>query len=161
MIVRRYLDPFAEINAIRRQINEAFGDLAETITPSSWAPAIHLEDRGDAFVLTANLAGVNSDDLNIQVSKDGVSLSGDRKAPENTDAKVLYDDVRYGAFYRLINLPDGVQNDQVEANFNNGVLTLTLPKVVEARNKVVKINVSKLNGNVAPAVEAAPETSEV
>lgn len=154
MIVRRYLDPITEINAIRRQINDAFGDFTtEALSRADWTPAVRLIDQGDEFVLTAHLSGVNAADLDVQVSTDVVSMSGIRKPPEVTadSTKVLYDDTRYGSFHRLVNLPDGVQNGQVSANFDHGVLTLTLPKVVEARNKVVKID---LGGTEAPAIEA-------
>jgi HSP20 family protein len=155
MIIRRYLDPITEINAIRRQINDVFGDLTtEALAKADWAPAIRLVDRGNDFVLTAHLVGVTAADLDVQVSADVVSISGTRQAPEapaEDGAKVLYDDTRYGSFQRMVNLPDAVQNDQVQADFANGVLTLTLPKVVEARHKVVKIS---LGGSEAPAIEA-------
>lgn len=161
MIVRRYLDPFTEINAIRRQLNDAFGDLTETATKATWSPAIRLVDRGDDLVLTVQLAGVHADDLDIQVTAEAISISGDRQAPEVPEtAKLLYDDVRYGAFHRVVSLPDAVQNQNVQADFSNGVLTLTLPKVVEARNKVVKINLGQLNGETAQVEPAAPEATE-
>jgi HSP20 family protein len=157
MLIRRYLDPISEINAIRRQINDVFGDLTtEALTKADWAPALRLVDQGHDFVLPVHLAGVNAADLDVQVSADVVSIAGTRNQPElPTEAKVLYDDTRYGSFHRLVNLPDGVQNDQAVADFTNGVLTLTLPKVVEARNKVVKIN---LGGTESPAIEAAEVT---
>jgi HSP20 family protein len=154
MIVRRYLDPIAEINTIRRQINDAFGDLTtEAVAKSDWAPAVRLVDRGDDFLLTVHLTGVQADDLDVQVSADTVSIAGVRSQPELAEgAKLLYDDARYGSFHRLVNLPDGVQNGSVVADFNQGVLSLTLPKVVEARNKVVKISLG--NGTAAPTLEA-------
>ncbi len=154
MIIRRYLDPITEINAMRRQINDAFGDLtSEALTKTDWAPAVRLVDRSHDFLLTANLAGVAAADLDVQVSADVVSISGSRHQPAAEEGdKVLYDDTRYGNFQRMVNLPDAVENDNVEAHFDHGVLTLTLPKVVEARNKVVKIN---LGGTESPAIEAA------
>ncbi|MBW4482448.1 MAG: Hsp20/alpha crystallin family protein [Tildeniella torsiva UHER 1998/13D] len=155
MIIRRYLDPITEINAIRRQINDVFGDLtSEALTKADWAPAIRLVDRGNDFVLTIHLVGVTAADLDVQVTADSVSIGGIRQAPAapaEEGTQVLYDDTRYGSFQRLVNLPDAVQNDSVEANFTDGVLTLTLPKVVEARNKVVKIS---LGGTASPAIEA-------
>jgi HSP20 family protein len=156
MLIRRYLDPITEINAIRRQINDVFGDLTtEALVKADWAPAIRLVDRGHEFVLTAHLVGVAAADLDVQVSADVVSISGHRQQPEapaEEGTKVLYDDTRYGSFQRMVNLPDAVQNDQVVADFSHGVLNLTLPKVVEARNKVVKIS---LGGTEAPAIESA------
>lgn len=142
MIVRRYLDPLSEINAIRRQINDVFGELTtEAIAKSDWAPAVRLVDQGNEFVLTVHLPGVAAGALDVDVSLDAISIAGTRKQPEvNDGSKVLYDDTRYGTFHRLVNLPDAIQNEQVTADFSHGVLTLVLPKVVEARNKVVKIN---------------------
>jgi HSP20 family protein len=155
MIVRRYFDPITEINALRRQINDVFGDLtSETLAQADWSPAVRLVDDGDNFVLTVHLAGLEAADLDVQASTDAVSVSGRRLQPEVTESvKVLYDDARYGHFHRVVNLPDAVQNDKVAAKFDQGILTLTLPKVVEARNKVVKIN---LGGTAdAPAIEAS------
>lgn len=155
MIVRRYLDPFTEINAIRRQINDAFGDLTtELATQSDWTPAIRLVDRGEDFVLTVLLAGVEANQLDIQVSREAVSIAGQRLAPETVEGTTgLYDDTRYGRFYRLVNLPDAVQNNSVAADFQGGVLTLTLPKVVEAQNKVVKVSLG--GDTAAPTIAAA------
>ncbi|WP_206070745.1 Hsp20/alpha crystallin family protein [Nodosilinea sp. P-1105] len=154
MIVRRYFDPITEINALRRQINDVFGDLtSETMAQSDWSPAIRLVDTGDDFVLTVHLAGVNASDVDAQVSSDAVSVSGRRLQPEvNDSTKVLYDDARYGYFHRVVNLPDAVQNDKAVADFSHGLLTLTLPKVVEARNKVVKINLGATTES--PVIEA-------
>jgi HSP20 family protein len=161
MLIRRYLDPITEINAIRRQINDVFGELTiEALAKADWAPAIRLIDHGNDFVLTAHLVGVTAADLDVQVSADVVSISSSRRQPESPaeeGIKVLYDDTRYGSFQRMVNLPAAVQNDQVTANFSHGVLTLILPKVVEARNKVVKINLegALASGTEAPAIEAS------
>lgn len=154
MIVRRYLDPFTEINAIRRQINDVFGDLTtEVAAKADWTPSVRLVDRGNDFVLTVLLAGVDVADLDIQVSSDTVTLIGKRVAANVVEGTaLLYDDTRYGNFHRQINLPDAVQNNNVQADFNSGVLTLTLPKVVEARNKVVRIT---LGSDATPTIEAA------
>jgi HSP20 family protein len=160
MIVRRYLDPFTEINAIRRQINDIFGDFApETSVQTDWVPAVRLVDSGDEYRLTVYLPGINAADVDVQVTADAVSVSGQRVVAEATeDAKVLYDDARYGHFHRVINLPDAVQNGEAKADFSDGVLTLTLPKVVEARNKVVKISLG--DKAEAPAIEAKEAETE-
>lgn len=155
MIVRHYLDPFTEINAIRRQINDVFGELAGNTPKADWTPALRVVDQGNEFVLKVTLAGVNADDLDIQVSNDAVVISGERKAESTPDdGKLLYEDVRYGHFHRQVNLPDAIQNNNVEANFDNGILTLTLPKVVEAQNKVVKINLGELKDTESRPLEA-------
>lgn len=156
MIVRRYLDPISEINAIRRQINDVFGDFAAEVLPrADWAPSVRLLDQGDHFLLTAHVVGIEPEALDVQVTADTISLEGQRpepKLPEGT--KLLYDDVRYGHFQRVINLPEPIQNNQVTAEFSHGILTLTLPKVVETQTKVVKITLG------TPTLEARPSAGE-
>lgn len=156
MIVRRYLDPIAEINAIRRQINDAFGDFAADVLPrADWVPAVRLLDQGDHFLLTAHLIGLEPEALDVQVTADTISLSGERPEPELPEAaKLLYDDVRYGHFQRVINLPEPIQNGQVTAKFEHGILWLTLPKVAEAQTKVVKISLG------TPTLEASQPPTE-
>ncbi|MEY3297439.1 MAG: hypothetical protein RLZZ597_699 [Cyanobacteriota bacterium] len=156
MIVRRYLDPIAEINAIRRQINDVFGDFAAEVLPrADWAPSVRLLDQGDHFLFMAHLIGIEPESLDVQVTADTISLSGERPELELPEgAKLLYDDVRYGHFQRVINLPEPIQNGQVTAEFERGILTLTLPKVVEAQTKVVKINLG------TPTLEARQPEGE-
>jgi HSP20 family protein len=156
MIVRHYLDPISEINAIRRQINDVFGDFAAEVLPrADWAPAVRLLDQGDHFLLMVHVVGIDPEALDVQVTSDTISLAGQRPAPELAEGtKLLYDDIRYGSFHRVINLPEAVQNSQVTAEFNHGILTLTLPKVVEASAKVVKISLG------APTLAASQPAGE-
>lgn len=144
MIVRRYFDPVAEITALRRQINEVFGDfIPEAAARPDWAPPLRLVDQGDQFELTVYLPGIQPAEVEVQVTRDTVTIGGNR-APLNSKegSKLLYDDIRYGAYHRLVNLPEAVQNEQVTADFSQGVLTLTLPKLVDSRHRVVKVNLA-------------------
>lgn len=144
MIVRRYFDPVAEITALRRQINEVFGDLIpEPAAKPDWAPPLRLVDQGHQFELTVYLPGIQPAEVDVQVTRDTIAISGKRLEVEPTEGrKLLYDDVRYGAYQRLVNLPEAVKNDQVTADFSQGVLTLTLPKVVDSGHRVVKVNLA-------------------
>lgn len=157
MIVRRYWEPFQEMDALRRQLDRVFDDLNSTTEAASttWTPTVRLIDTGDNYQLMAQLPGVNPDDIDIQVSREAIAISGHRSAPDTAEGEqVLFDDIRYGTFRRVLNLPEAVQNDQVHAEYSHGLLTLTLPKVEEARNRVVKINLGELNGSKQPAIEA-------
>ncbi len=161
MIVR-YWQPFEEIDTLRRQFDRAFGDLvsgndAATVT---WTPAVRLVESAEHYTLTAQLAGVSPDDIDIHVTRESVAISGDRPeiaAPEGDT--VLYDNARYGTFRRVVNLPETVRNDAVTAEYTNGLLVLTLPKVEEVVNKVVKISVGQPQPEAQiPAVEADTES---
>lgn len=170
----RYWQPFREIDTLRRQIDDMFGDFSEMTTAvrTDWTPAVRVVDQGDDYVLHMQLPGVAAEDLDIQVTREAIVITGVRRTPEVAEGhKLLFDDLRYGAFRRVVTLPEAIQNGNVQADFSNGLLTLTLPKVVEARNKVVKINLGELKGasapEIAPAAEVAPavntneETSDV
>lgn len=148
----RYWQPFSEIESIRRQLNHAFNELnaAHTETDVTWTPAIEVQDTPDNLVVKAQLAGVDPKEIDVQVTREAVAISGERKSEHKEEhSGYVRSEFRYGKFHRVVQFRVPIQNDQVQADFTNGVLTLTLPKVQEVRNKVVKINLAEL----APATE--------
>ena len=155
MIVR-YWQPLREVDTIRRQMDRLLDDLVETNSDRlSWTPAVELKDTGEVFVLKVQLPGVNEKDLDIQVTKDTVKITGEHhRELQNQENGYYRSEFRYGKFSRMVRLPIAVHNDQVQANCNNGILSLTLPKVVEAQNKVVKVNL----GGLGVAEPQAPDT---
>ena len=158
-MLMRYWQPFTEIETIRQQLDKAFDQLATTRDNSetTWMPAVELVDAGDNFVLKAQLPGIDPKNIDVQVSREAISISGERSY-ENTDEKSGYvrSEFRYGKFHRVLPLPAHIQNDSVQAEYKDGILMLTLPKVTEARNKVVKINLAEIAGDSTnPALEQA------
>jgi HSP20 family protein len=149
-MLMRYWQPFTEIETIRQELDKAFDQRAATRDNSeaTWMPAVQLVDAGDNFVLKAQLPGIDPKDVDVQVSREAISISGERHY-ENTDEKSGYvrSEFRYGKFHRVLPLPTHIQNDSVQAEYQEGILTLTLPKVTEARNKVVKINLAQIAGS--------------
>jgi HSP20 family protein len=158
MLMRSW-QPFTEIETIRQQLDKAFDQLATARDNSeaAWMPALELADTGDNFVLKAQLPGIDPKDIDVQVTPEAISISGERRY-ENTDEKSGYvrSEFRYGKFHRVPPLPAAIQNDSVQADYKDGILMLTLPKVTEARNKVVKINFAEIAGaSTTPALEQA------
>jgi HSP20 family protein len=158
-MLMRYWQPFTEIETIRQQLDKVFDQRAATRNKSeaTWMPAMELADTGDNFVLKAQLPGIDPKDVDVQVTPEAISISGERRY-ENTDAKSGYvrSEFRYGKFHRVLPLPAHIQNDSVQAEYKDGILMLTLPKVTEARNKVVKINLAEIAGpSTTPALEQA------
>ena len=146
-MLMRYWQPFTSIETIRQELDKAFDQRAATRDNSeaTWMPAVELVDAGDNFVLKAQLPGIDPKDVDVQVTREAISISGERRY-ENTDEKSGYvrSEFRYGKFHRVLPLPTHIQNDSVQAEYKEGILTLTLPKVTEARNKVVKINLAQI-----------------
>ena len=158
-MLMRYWQPFTEIETIRQQLDKVFDQRAATRDNSeaTWMPALELVDAGDNFVLKAQLPGIDPKDIDVQVTPEAISISGERRY-ENTEEKPRYvrSEFRYGKFHRVLPLPAHIQNDSVQAEYKDGILMLTLPKVTEARNKVVKINLGQIAGaSTNPALEQA------
>jgi len=95
---------------------------------SLWVPQVETVRRGDRFVIRADLPGMKKDDIRIHVDDDAVSISGERRSRQQEERDGLFTSERsYGSFYRTVPLPEGVNADQCEAQFNDGVLEISLP----------------------------------
>jgi HSP20 family protein len=153
VMIVRYWQPLREVDTIRRQMDRLLDDLVETNSDRlSWTPAIELKDAGDAFVLGVQLPGINERDLDIQVTKDTVKIAGEHhRDPQNQENGYYRSEFRYGKFSRMVRLPIAVQNDRVQASYKDGILSLTLPKVVEVQSKVVKVNLGGLGASESQA----------
>ncbi|ALF53883.1 heat-shock protein Hsp20 [Nostoc piscinale CENA21] len=158
----RYFQPIRELENLRRQMDLVFDELSAqttqtTETATTWSPAIELIDAGDSLIFKAQLPGITAQNLDVQVTRDAVSIVGNRqRLSQNTN--YLHSEFRYGKFQRVVNLPIAVQNDKVQAEFQDGILTLTLPKVEEVRNRVVKINLGGVTGSSSTSVDTNAQT---
>lgn len=110
----------------------------------AFMPAVEMKETPDAIHLKLEVPGLEAKDLDVQVTQEAVSISGERKSESKTEENgVTRSEFRYGSFRRVIPLPVRIQNDKVEAEFKNGVLTLNLPKTEEEKNQVVKVNLEQ------------------
>lgn len=127
--------PFLEINSVQRQIDQLFQEVLPT-TSSVSRPPVEISVNEDSVQLKIELPGVDIKDIDVEVSKQMVAINGQRQRPAEVENSEFY----YGKFSRLITLPVEVQNSQVTANYQDGILYLTLPKASAEKNKVVKVN---------------------
>ena len=138
-------EPFREINTLRRQMDRLFEDMGsltgwERPERLTYAPAIELKETDEAMILKAQVPGIEAKDLDVEVTRDSVILSGEHRQEERTEEKGYYrSEFRYGSFRRVVPLPTEVKTDKVKAEFKDGVLMLTLPKIEEEVRKAVKI----------------------
>ena len=145
MAIVRY-NPWREMNSLQRQLNRLFDD---ALIPENWGefgnlskiPAAELTETEDAVHLKLEVPGMSAKDLDIQVTADRVSISGERKSETKTEDKgVTRSEFHYGQFSRVIPLPVRIQNTNVTAEYKDGILNLTLPKAEEEKHKVVKVS---------------------
>ena len=98
---------------------------------------VNVRDEQDAYVLSALVPGIKSDEVNIQILEDVVRIEAEYKADENDG--YLVHELPSGSFTRTLRLPAPIDAEHVEADVTNGVLTLKLPKAESARPKQIKI----------------------
>ena len=156
--------PFGQIDPLRQQIDRIFEEMEDTDRDSyfTWTPAVELVDNQDNLILRMQLAGIDRKNIDIQVTKESVTISGERHRPESESSRYLHSEFNYGKFQRKISLPVPIINHQATANYEAGLLTLVLPKVEEVRQKVVKISLgdavstnNSLSGSEAVEEKAA------
>jgi HSP20 family protein len=95
---------------------------------SRWSPQTEVFQRGSELVVRADLPGMTKDQVNVELEQDQIIIQGERREERESDEGGFYQTERsYGSFYRAIPLPEGVDGEQAKANFNNGVLEITMP----------------------------------
>ena len=112
---------------------------------SELSPKIQVTEDKDAVKVTAEIPGINENDIDLKVSSDGyLSISGEKKNEVQENAKDNYfSEISYGMFRRTIQLPWDLDYDATTADYNNGVLTVSIPKSPTEKQKFKKISVSK------------------
>jgi HSP20 family protein len=138
-------EPFREMDLLRREFNRLFDDAMTPTTRENggftFVPAAEMEEADGAIHLKLEVPGMEAKDLDVQVTAESVSISGERRSETRTEEKgVTRSEFRYGKFQRIIPLPARIDNQNVQAEYKDGILRLTLPKMEEERNKVVKVN---------------------
>jgi HSP20 family protein len=117
-----------------------FGDRLWDAGGGMWAPEIEAFQKGDQFVVRADLPGLSKDDLSINVTDDAVTIQGERKAEHKDEREGYYRSERsYGSFCRVIPLPAGTITDQAKANFRDGVLEITMPAPPASQGRRLEI----------------------
>src|SRR5258707_1278637 len=96
--------------------------------PTTWMPAIEVEQREGNYMIRAELPGLRPDQVNVEITDEAIVISGERTEERDVDRSGVHvTELRYGQFYRSIPLPEGAKPDQVTARFENGVLEITVP----------------------------------
>lgn len=110
---------------------------------NEFSPRIDVVETEDQFKVTAELPGMDEKDIDVTLSQDRLVIKGEKKVEKEDKSQNCYHMERsYGSFIRTIPLPvDGVENDKVEADFNKGVLTISLPKSPQAQKLSKRIPV--------------------
>lgn len=152
MIIRRMTDwpttgwrsPFSELDRLKRQmdlISGAFlGEREGRPMPSGVFPAINLTENKDHYYVRAELPGMKSEEIDIQVAGRNLSISGERQIQsEGENARYHRREREAGKFSRVISLPDEINPDKIDAHLLNGVLTVTVAKAEAVKPKQISV----------------------
>jgi len=154
MLLRRVTDwptgnfanPFEELERMRRQMDWLSGGLSRGLlreTTSGVFPLMNVTEDKENFYVRAELPGFKADELDISVTGDTLSISGERKLPiEDEKAQYHRKEREAGSFNRIVSLPTQVDTNKVDAACQDGVLTVVLPKAEEAKPKKIAIKAS-------------------
>jgi HSP20 family protein len=145
-IANRWEQPFRGATTLQEQINRVFGDVVgrtgeeSNLTP--WAPAVDIYETEHELVVKADLPDVSPQDLDIRVENNILTIRGERKFENKVNEEnYLRVERSYGAFSRSFSLANSVKSEAIKADYQNGVLTLSIPKREEAKPKQIKVSV--------------------
>jgi len=144
-------DPFREMMTLREAMDRLFED--SFVRPSRfWVEAgreeipLDMYQTANEVVVKASIPGFKPEDVDITITGDTLTIKGEHKEEKETkDRDYICKECRYGNFSRSITIPVAVKADKAEATFENGVLTLTLPKAEEVKPKQIKVKAKQLN----------------
>lgn len=144
----RHWEPAREMEGIQRAMDRLLDSFGQPFRYSllwdggnarQWLP-LDVYEAGGALIVKADVPGLKPEDVTVEVTGNMLSIRGEQKDEREDKAEGRYiQERRYGSFHRSIGLPDGLSTDKVEASFENGVLTVHIPKSEAAKTRTVKI----------------------
>jgi len=138
--------PFSDLVTMRDVMDRFWDD--SIMSPLSWRqldgemlnPAVDVHQTGDEIIVTATLPGLKAEDVDITITGQTLTIRGEFKADDSVNRdQYLYRERRYGTFARQLQLPVRVQTDAATATFEDGVLTLQIPKAEEVKPRQVQV----------------------
>lgn len=111
----------------------------------AWAPSMDMYERADSYILRFELSGIKPEDVDISMSGDTLMIKGVRNPPQGIkEEEWQASEMCYGPFSRSIRFPSEVSADNIEANFENGILEVRLPKIEEVKPKQIKVQTKQI-----------------
>lgn len=142
-------DPFGDMRRLQKEMDDMFAAFFEggrqgrqLMEWDARAPLSDIEDNGDALVVSAELPGLGKEDIRIEVDKDSISISAERKdVKEEKEKDYFYCERSYSGFRRRFVLPVEIDPDKVDARYESGVLKVTMEKAAPEQEKRKEITI--------------------
>lgn len=141
-------DPFREFSTLQDRMNRLFRDSygpegrEESLTSTTFAPPVDVYEDEHNVTLKIEVPGIDEKDIDVRIENNVLTVHGERKfEKEEKEENFRRVERQYGSFTRTFTLPNTVDSEKVSANYEKGILKLTLPKKAEAKPKQIKVNV--------------------
>ena len=140
-------DPFRDLNTLQDRMNRMFEDANrggrpdDPVSTTSWSPSVDIFETENSITVKAEVPGVKQDDIELSLENNVLTLKGERRFEKDTNDENYHRIERaYGTFSRSFSIPAVVDEDNIAADYKEGVLTITLPKTEKARPKQIAIS---------------------
>ena len=151
MTVLTRWDPFREFTALQERMNRlvrdqyrAEGGSDESLTTTNFAPPVDVYEDEHSITLKIEVPGIDEKDIDVRIENNTLAVRGERKfEKEEKEENFRRVERQYGSFTRSFTLPSSVDPGQVSANYDQGVLKISLAKKAEAKPKQIKVNVGR------------------
>jgi HSP20 family protein len=154
------VSPLSELGQLnermRRMLEQTFGGMLDE--PAGWVPAVDIEELEDAYVVEAEVPGVKREDVNIEVTGNELTISGEIKVRER-EGIIRRRTRRVGEFEFRVVLPNEVNPEGVDAKLNDGVLTVRIPKAERAQRRRIVVKSACGGREEGPVLPPAPRLS--
>ncbi len=141
-------EPIRDLASMRDELDRMFrtslGWGREPVESNAWSPELDIEETDEGYVLHIEMPGVKTDDISVDLDEDVLSIDGKREFYEEKETESFRRiERRFGSFHRAVRLPGRVDADAVRADYRDGLLTVTVPKAVEARPHRIEVTTSR------------------
>lgn len=142
-------EPWSLLDRFEREMERSLESMRRLIRPEEetatvvWAPSVDIKEEANRYVVQVDLPGVKPEDIEVTLQNGVLTIKGERQ----TEAKEEKENYRrierfYGSFFRRFTLPETVEEEKIEANYDKGVLTISIPKKPEVQPKKISVKVA-------------------
>lgn len=139
-------EPFRGLDTVTRRMFDRISEMDRDIKPevSNFSPRVDISNTESSTILHVEIPGVNKEDVKISINEERIlSIRGEKKQSETQeDHKFIRIERRFGSFDRSFTLPEFIDINGIQAEFNNGILTITLPKVEPEKPKSIEVPIA-------------------
>lgn len=139
-----FYQPWRDLRNLKKDIHRVVNDFLGSEPQwegGYWQPAVDMVETDDAFIVAAELPGMQKEAIKINIHENKLNLSGERK-PFRQEKNTFHSEFWHGPFSRTVQIPDEINQEKVVAKYENGILLVTLPRQKKTKTKEVKIEVN-------------------